>query len=84
MALPNPTQLLTSRSFYVGFAIGVLAGAAGYKYVAVDKKLTANDLSNGILSLARRVGGGSAPPQNGPGQGHGHEHGHHHGGGHSA
>lgn len=85
MALLNPAGLLTSRSFYIGFAIGVVAGAAGYKYAVVDKKLSASDLSSGILSLARKVGGSPEPAQNEPR--HGQHHGpHHHGSGgpHSA
>lgn len=85
MALLNPAGLLTSRSFYIGFAIGVVAGAAGYKYVVVDKKLSASDLSSGILSLAKKVGGSSEPAQNEPRRGQHRGASHHHGGGsHSA
>lgn len=53
-------NLLSGKTFLIGFAVGVVAGAAAYKYVAVDKKISTKELTDGIMKLAKQVEGASA------------------------
>lgn len=78
MADLNPTNLVTSKGFLIGFAAGVIVGAVAYKYVVVEKKISPSDLTNGIMNLAKKVGnagrgfgGGNGNGPGGPGPGPG-------------
>ena len=53
-------NLLSGKTFLIGFAVGVVAGAAAYKYVAVDKKISTKELTDGIMKLAKQVSGSTA------------------------
>lgn len=53
-------NILSGKTFLIGFIAGVRAGAAAYKYVAVDKKISTKELSDGIMKLAKQVGSASA------------------------
>lgn len=60
---------LNGKSFLLGLAVGVVIGAVAYKCVAVDKKISAKELTDGIMKLANKVG--SAAKHAGPGLGRG-------------
>ncbi|WP_294567727.1 hypothetical protein [uncultured Succinatimonas sp.] len=64
-------NLLSGKTFLIGFAVGVVAGAAAYKYVAVDKKISTKELTDGIMKLAKQVGGASGRSGMGMGRGGG-------------
>lgn len=71
MADLNPTNLVTSKGFLIGFAAGVIVGAVAYKYVVVEKKISPSDLTNGIMNLANKIGGRGSGGGNGHGPGPG-------------
>ena len=50
-------NFLAEKTFLIGFVAGVFAGAAAYKYVAVDKKISTKELTDGIMKLAKQVSG---------------------------
>ena len=62
-------NLLSGKTFLIGFAVGVVAGTAAYKYVAVDKKISTKELTDGIMKLAKQVGGASVRSGMGMGRG---------------
>lgn len=62
-------NLLSGKTFLIGFAVGVVAGATAYKYVAVDKKISTKELTDGIMKLAKQVGGASVRSGMGMGRG---------------
>ena len=39
-------NFLAEKTFLIGFVAGVFAGAAAYKYVAVDKKISTMELTD--------------------------------------
>ena len=49
-------NFLAEKTFLIGFVAGVFA----YKYVAVDKKISTKELTDGIMKLAKQVSGSTA------------------------
>ena len=53
-------NFLAEKTFLIGFVAGVFVGTAAYKYVAVDKKISTKELTDGIMKLAKQVSGSTA------------------------